>query len=350
MRFLSFLFFFFLGSSMALGSVHITDPLLKSGVSFDELLFPPIKPFEESRLAVSPPHSLWYAQYGNEKGLPVVVLHGGPGAGCGDKDMRYFDPERYRIILFDQRGAKRSRPVAELKDNTPQHLVDDMEALRTHLKIDKWLIWGGSWGTALGILYGETYPDRCLGFVLRGVFTAQEEEIRQVWNMQDLFPEKWEKCHQFIPAAERDDLIEAYYKRLVDPDPAVHFPAAHAFLSYDLYCAFLFPQDELLRPFLEDKDVLLPVARIFAHYCRHRYFLEKNQIWADLHKIVHLPAFFINGRYDSICRPKTAYQLHKNWPGSRLTIVSDAGHAPFEPGIAKVLVEIAEELKERKWQ
>jgi len=230
----------------------------------EEILFPAIKPYDEDYLDVSGLHRLWYAQFGNPHGIPVVVVHGGPGFGCSPRDMRFFDPKFYRIILFDQRGALRSQPFGEMQENTTQDLIADMEKLRQHLAVDKWLLFGGSWGSALSVLYGEAHPDRCLGFILRGVFLATHAQTQQVWyGMRDHYPEVWEEFVSFLPENERDDLLVAFRRRINDPDPEVHLPAARAFMKYDLSCAFALQARPL--EMLKDEKIIVGTTRTFIH-------------------------------------------------------------------------------------
>lgn len=317
--------------------------------TLEEILFPKIKPYNQGYLRVSKLHSIWHAEYGNPRGIPVVVVHGGPGFGCSDTDMRYFNPKHYRIILFDQRRAKRSKPFAEMKENTTQNLISDMEKLRKHLKVTKWLIFGGSWGSALSILYGQAYPKSCLGFILRGIFLGREAEYLQLWyGMQDIFPEAWDEFINFLPTNERNDLIKSYYKRVMDPNPKTHMPAAYAFIKYDVTCSTLKHDPKRINKVLKDKITVLGLSRTFIHYCTKKFFLEENQILKNLTKVSHLPAIIIHGRYDIICRPKSAYELHKNWPKSQLIFVQDAGHSTIEPGIVKAFIEATNAMKKLK--
>lgn len=310
----------------------------------ESILFPKIETYDEGYLKVSALHSLWYAQFGNPEGVPVVVVHGGPGFGCSPRDMRFFDPTYYRIILFDQRGAVRSLPFGEMTENTTQDLIADMEKLRQHMGVEKWLLFGGSWGSALSVLYGEAHPDRCLGFILRGVFLATHAQTAQVWyGMRDHYPEVWEEFVSFVPENERGDLLQAFHKRINHPDPQIHLPAARAFMKYDLSCAFALqpPPVELLN----DDRVIVGTTRTFVHYCMNNLFLRDNQLLDELSRITHLPAIIVHGRFDTICRPLSAYTLHKQWPGSQLIIVPDAGHSAAEPGIVKSLVGATESMK-----
>lgn len=315
--------------------------------SFESLeLYPSTAAYDEGYLQVSELHSLYYAQFGNPAGLPVVVVHGGPGGGCSDGWSSFFDPAYYRVIMFDQRGAGRSMPNAEMRDNTSQRSVEDMEALREHLCIDKWLVFGGSWGSGLSILYGETHPEKCLGFILRGVFLGRQIEYEHVfYGMKGFFPEVWEEMALTIPEDERGDLITAFHKRLMDSNPQVHLPAAHALMRYDTICATLLPDPVLVSQQALDDKSALNVARAFVHYAANQFFFSPNQLVDNISKISHLPAIIIHGRYDTICLPQNAYELHTHWTNSNLWFITDAGHSSSEPSIAKGLREALDEMK-----
>lgn len=310
----------------------------------NEIIYPEAEYYQQGYLQVSKLHSLWYAQYGNPEGVPVITIHGGPGFGCA-QEMRFFDLKFYRVILLDQRGAKRSKPFGELTENTTQDLIADLEKLREHLKIDKWLIFGGSWGTTLSIAYGEAHPAKCLGFILRAVFLARKSDFEHIWyGMKDHFPETWNEFVNFLPLDEQNDLVVAYDKRLNDSDLNMQLAAARSFMKYDLTCAFAF-QNKSFEKILQDDDMVLNVSKIFVHYCKNNFYLELNQLLENCHQIKHLPSIIINGRFDVITRPFNAFELHQNWPGSKLVIVQDAGHSSLEPGIANALVEATEQMK-----
>lgn len=315
--------------------------------SFESLeVYPPSPAYNEGYLQVSELHSIYYAQFGNPLGLPVVVVHGGPGAGCADAWSSFFDPAFYRIIMFDQRGAGRSVPPAEMKDNTPQYSVNDMEALRNHLGVDKWLVFGGSWGTTLAIFYGETHPQQCLGFILRGTFLGRPHEYEHVfYGMKATFPEAWEEMVQAIFEEEREDLISAFHHRVMDPNPEAHLPAAHAFMRYDTICGSLLPNPEAVQTLALDDKLTLNVARAFIHYSVHRFFFTENQLLNAIDKISHLPAIIVHGRYDTICLPQTSYELHAAWKNSKLWFVT-AGHFSDEPSISRGLREALDEMRE----
>jgi len=326
--------------------MRITDTIYTTTQTLDSVLYPEIQPFHEGYLKVSEIHRLWYAQYGNPQGVPIVIFHGGPGFGCSPIDMRYFDPDYYHIILFDQRGGKKSIPCGETRENTTEDLIDDAERLRQHLSIQKWFIFGGSWGSALAILYGESYPENCLGFILRGIFLARSHESNKIWDrIQDFYPEVWDKFYYFLPEQERADFISSYYRRIMNPNPAIHWPATEAFSHCILYTHFLIPSETRVQDFLKNETLALGLARLFMTYTKNHFFIEENRLLKHLSRIQHLPAQIIHGRYDITTKVQTAYELHRQWPGSELIIVQDAGHSAAEPGISKALVEATEKMK-----
>lgn len=327
-------------------SITIPESAYTLKYTADHVLFPEIKPYIEGCLKVSDLHELWYAEYGNPNGAPVIFLHGGPGGGCDPDDARFFNPAFYRIILFDQRGSGRSTPLYEMKENNTQNLIADIEKIRIHCGVDKWLVFGGSWGSALSMLYGQAHPDRCLGFVLRGIFLGSDEETANIYKMGDIFPESYDEFEQPIPENERGDLMNAYFKRFCDPDPEVCMTAAGAFAKYDIGASFLMDSKEKVERILAEEGVFLAMAKFFTNYALNKCFIAENQIMNDLHKISHLPAIIVHGRYDIVCKVKNAYKLHKNWDGSELFIIQDAGHASTEPGIAKILVYATEKMRE----
>lgn len=289
-------------------------------------------------LRVDGAHSLYWEECGNPRGIPVVFLHGGPGAGCSPRHRCFFDPARYRIVLFDQRGAGRSTPRGGLAGNTTQTLVADMEALRTLLGIGRWLIFGGSWGSTLALAYAQAHPAQCLGLVLRGIFLATPGEIDWFMHgMGQIYPDVWEEFSAFLPAQERTDLLQGYYRRLIDPDPAVHMPAARAWSRYEGSCSTLLPDPETTAHFADD-TVALGLARIEAHYFVHQAFLGEDELVRGLANIRHLPCSIVQGRYDIVCPIRTAWRLHHAWPEASFEVVPDAGHSAFEPGIRAALV------------
>lgn len=308
-------------------------------------LFPPIEPYQTGRLAVDDVHNLYWEECGNPKGIPVVFLHGGPGGGLSPLHRRFFHPEHYRIVLFDQRGSGKSTPLGEYRANTTPLLVDDIERLRSLLGIDKWLVFGGSWGSTLALAYGEAHPERCLGFVLRGIFLCTRSEVNWFVNgMGQFYPEVHAEFANVIPPEERGDLLEAYSRRLFHTDPAVYMPAARAWAKYEGSCLFLRPQAEAVDEFTSDR-VSLGLGRLEAHYMRHHGFFTDDQLIKDIDRIRHLPGVIIQGRYDVICPPTTAYRLHRAWPEARMHMVDDAGHAAMEPGISRGLVAATEQFR-----
>jgi proline iminopeptidase len=288
---------------------------------------------------------MYWEQSGNPSGVPVVFLHGGPGAGSSPAHRRFFDPAFYRIVIFDQRGAGRSTPHGELRDNTTPHLIADMETLRTKLGVERWLVFGGSWGSTLALAYGEAHPDRCLGFVLRGIFLCREQEAEWfLHGMRHVFPEAWHKFVGAIPEAERADLLDAYVRRLNHPDPAVHMPAARAWSTYEGACSTLLPNADTVAYFSGD-HVALGLARIEAHYFRHRVFLPENALLENVHRLRQIPAVIVQGRYDMVCPTVTADDLHRAWPEAEYVVVPDAGHSAWEPSIRAELVAAVERFK-----
>jgi proline iminopeptidase len=310
-------------------------------------LYPEIEPYSTGLLELGGLHRMYWEQSGNPGGAPVLFLHGGPGAGAAAAHRRFFDPAHYRIVIFDQRGAGRSTPLGELHDNTTPHLVADVETLRQHLGIDRWLIFGGSWGSTLALAYGEAHPERCTGFILRGVFLCRRSEITWfLYGLRTLFPEAWAAFAGMIPQDERHDLLAAYYRRLIDPDPRVHMPAARAWSSYEGSCSTLLPSPETVAYFASDV-VALGLARIEAHYFTHDIFLPENALLDNLKRIRHLPGLIVQGRYDAVCPIVTADEVHQAWPEAEYIVVPDAGHSAWEPGICTQLVKAAERFKLR---
>jgi proline iminopeptidase len=311
-------------------------------------LYPEIEPYSAGTLKLDSVHAMYWEQSGNPEGAPVLFLHGGPGAGASPAHRRFFDPVHYRIVIFDQRGAGRSTPLGELRDNTTLHLVADIERLREHLGIERWLVFGGSWGSTLALAYGEAHPERCAGFILRGVFLCRRSEIEWfLYGLRTLFPEAWRTFAEVIPAPQRGDLLAAYYKRLADPDPAVHVPAARAWSTYEGICSTLLPSPETVAHFAGDV-VSLGLARVEAHYFSHGIFLPENSLLGNLHRVRHLPCVIVQGRYDAVCPIVTADEVHRAWPESEYIVVPDAGHSAWEPGISAQLVRATERFKLRR--
>lgn len=302
-------------------------------------LYPEIEPHASGGLALDPVHTMYWEVSGNPAGIPAVFLHGGPGAGASPKQRRLFDPAAYRIVIYDQRGAGRSTPLGELRDNTTGHLVADLERLRVRLGVERWLVVGGSWGSTLAVAYAEAHPERCLGLVLRGIFLCRRSEIDWfLYGLRAVFPEAWERFAGHLPPAERGDLLRHYHRRLIDPDPAVHLPAARAWSVYEGSCSTLLPSPETVRYF-EDEVVALGLARIEAHYFLHDIFLPEAALLAGAGRLRVLPGVIVQGRYDMLCPVITAHELAQAWPEAVYRIVPDAGHSAWEPGIAAALVE-----------
>lgn len=310
-----------------------------------EPLFPPIEPYRMDRLAVGDGHQIYFEECGRRDGAPVVFLHGGPGAGASPMHRRFFDPQHYRIVVFDQRGAGRSTPFAGIQANDPGALVRDMEALRLHLGIERWHVFGGSWGSTLAMLYAQSHPERCLSLVLRGIFLMTRAEVDWfLGGMGRFFPEAHERFVRPIPAAERGDLLGAYYRRLIDPDPSVHVPAAAAWASYEAACSTLLPNPRAVASNAEAHQSLA-LSRIEAHFFANHLFEPENRLLRDLDRLSTIPAVIVQGRYDVVCPPRTAITLGAAWPQAQLTIVPDAGHSAMEPGIRAALVEATQRFR-----
>jgi proline iminopeptidase len=314
-------------------------------LSRDDYLYPSLAPARSGHLALDDRHTMYWEECGNPRGVPVVFLHGGPGGGIAADHRRYYDPAFYRIVLYDQRGAGQSTPLGELTDNTTQHLIADLERLRDRLDVERWLVFGGSWGATLALAYAEAHPARVLGLVLRGIFLARGWEIR--WFMHDMrfvFPEAWRAFAGYLPENERTDVLGAYYRRLTDADPAVHMPAAHAWSRYESSCSTLLPDPELVAHFDADA-IALAIARIEAHYFVHGLFLSEDALLAGVDRLRRLPCAIVQGRYDIVCPIRSADDLHRAWPEADYVVVPDAGHSAREPGIARELVAATDRLK-----
>lgn len=323
---------------------RMNDPA--SGAPRTEL-FPEIEPHASGRMPLDARHAMYWEVSGNPDGIPVVFLHGGPGSGASPSHRRFFDPARYRIVIFDQRGSGRSTPLGAIEDNTTPLLIADIERLRRHLGVERWLIFGGSWGSTLALAYGEAHPERCLGFVLRGIFLCRPSEIEWfLYGMRSVFPDVWRNFAEYIPAAERDDLLAAYRRRLEDPDPAVHLPAARTWSLYEGACSTLMPSEDAMRHFGDD-GVALGLARIEAHYFAHDIFLPRDSLLANVGRIRHLPCVIVQGRYDMVCPAVSAFDLKAAWPEAELIVVPDAGHSAWEPGIRAHLVAAVARFAEK---
>ena len=311
-------------------------------------LFPPIEPFDSFRLRVSDLHELHVEQSGNPDGVPVIFFHGGPGAGLSPLHRRFFDPAAYRVILFDQRGSGRSTPLGELRENTTWDLVADAERIRERLGIEKWLVFGGSWGSTLGLAYAETHPERCTGLILRGIFLSRRSEV--LWTFgggaQRVFPDGWADFLAPLDESERSDVLAAYHRRLNAEDPAVRRQAALAWNRWEELGSYLVAHSYSVAE--EDVPAEIALARIEAHYFVNGAFLsDDEQLLRDVEKVKHLPCVVVQGRYDMVCPAVSAWDLHRAWPGSRLAIVPASGHSADEPGIVSALVDATEEWKKR---
>lgn len=309
-------------------------------------LFAPARVLRSGWLRVSPLHEIWYEESGNPKGKPAVFLHGGPGGGTDPRMRGFFNPRKYRIVLFDQRGCGKSRPHASLVDNTTWHLVSDIEALREHLGIERWLVFGGSWGSTLALAYAQTHPQRVTELVLRGIFMLRPWELRWFYEAPDgtgaLFPDLYEKFVSPIPPEQRGDLMRAYYRQLTSDDPQVLMNAARAWSVWEGSTSFLQVDPASLGKF-SDAQFAAAFARIECHYFINGGFLRSSdQLLEDVPKIRHIPAVIVQGRYDVVCPMKSAWDLHKAWPEAELRIVPDAGHSAFETGITHELVAATE--------
>jgi proline iminopeptidase len=312
-------------------------------------LYPAVEPLRHGYLRVSDVHEIYYEECGNPAGKPAVFLHGGPGAGSDKRARQFFDPHHYRIVVFDQRGCGRSRPSASLVENTTWHLVADVERLRRHLGIERWLVFGGSWGSTLALAYAETHPERVTELVLRGIFLLRYAEIR--WFYQHgasaVFPDRWESYRDAIPPDERDDFISAYHRRLTGTDHRVALAAAKAWSVWEASTSFLYGSADTVKHWSQD-NFALAVARIECHYFVNRGFMRsESQLLDDVSRIRHIPATIVQGRYDMVCPATSAWDLHRAWPEADLRVVADAGHSAFEPGNTHELVLATDRYRSR---
>jgi len=301
-------------------------------------LYPELEPYESGYLDLGGGQQMYWEACGNPEGAPALFLHGGPGAGATRVHRRFFDPRHYRIVVFDQRGSGRSKPLGALQDNTTPNLIADIERLRESLGIERWLVFGGSWGSTLALAYGIAHPARCTSFVLRGIFLCRRDEIDWfLYGMRTVFPEAWNKFAGYLPEKERGDLLANYHRRLTDPDPATHMPAAHAWSTYEGACSTLMPSPETVAAFNEDQ-VALGLARIEAHYFKHDIFLPEDHLMTNVGALRGIPCTIVQGRYDMVCPIVTADALAKAWPEADYIVIPDAGHSAMEPGIRAALV------------
>ncbi len=308
--------------------------------------YPPIKPYAVHTVSVEKPHELYVEESGNPDGVPVIFVHGGPGGGCNEDQRCYFDPNLYRIVLFDQRGAGRSTPHAELASNNTQALVSDMEQIREMLGIDRWVVFGGSWGSTLGLVYAETHPERVRGLILRGIFLNRKHDIDWLYNGKGanfVFPDFYEEFTSIINHAETIDYVSAYYKLLTGEDEVARMAAAKAWSSWEARCSTLEPDTNTVDSMTEPHTAL-SLARIEAHYFYNDCFLKPNQILANVHKIADIPGIIVHGRYDMVCSLENAWELNKSWPNSVLNIIRDAGHSSREPGTVDALIRATQAM------
>ncbi|MCU7919156.1 MAG: prolyl aminopeptidase [Candidatus Thiodiazotropha sp. (ex Epidulcina cf. delphinae)] len=310
-------------------------------------LYPPIKPFASQRLSVDRGHRLYIEQVGNSNGIPVLFLHGGPGAGCEPYHRRFFDPAAYRVVLFDQRGCGRSTPHASLTANTTWDLVADIERIRRELGIDRWLLFGGSWGSTLALAYAQTHPQRVTGMVLRGIFLCRDEEIHWFYQAgaNRIFPDYWEAFVAPVPEDERGNLLQAYHRRLTGENEITRMAAAKSWSVWEGRTAGLQPNRAVVD-FFSDPHTALSLARIECHYFINHAFLRPDQLLQDMDQLRDISGVIVQGRYDLICPMTSAWELHQAWEGSELIVIPDAGHAATEPGIRSALIEATDRFAE----
>ena len=309
--------------------------------------YPEISPYRVGTLKVSEIHEIAFEEVGNPKGKPVVFLHGGPGGGISTDHRRFFDPEHYRVVLFDQRGCGNSTPFAELRENTTWDLVGDIEKLRLHLGIEKWQVFGGSWGSTLALTYAITHPTRVTALILRGIFLCRPSEVK--WFYQEgasqIFPDYWEKYRDHIPADERNDFVGAYHRRLTSSDERVQLEAARVWSQWEMMTSYLNMKPTAVDE-MEDPAKALPFARIECHYfINNSFFPTNNFILENVQKIRKIPGVIIQGRYDVVCPPTSAWDLHRAWPESQINFIANSGHAASEPGIRSALIEATDSFR-----
>lgn len=321
-------------------------PTRKSQSQTGHPLYPPIEANRSGFLSVDDTHKLYWEESGNPSGVPVIFLHGGPGAGTAPAYRRFFDPAHYRIILVDQRGAGRSTPEAELHENTTSHLIADMETLRQFLEIERWVVFGGSWGSTLALAYGQAHPDHCIGFILRGIFLFSNDEVEWfLTGISRFFPEAWRAFSHYIPHDERSKLLPAYYGRLTDPSPEIHRPAAAAWCAYENACSRLLPSSRRMERGDTYYNGALAMARTEAHYMMNGGFLKPNQLLDGMKILEKHPAVIVQGRYDMVCPVTTADRLAQAWDGAAYRIIADAGHSSMEPGIRSALIKATDDFR-----
>ena len=304
-------------------------------------LFPPIEPYNHGWLSVGDGHEIYYEESGNPSGKPCLFVHGGPGGGASPAARQFFDPDKYRIVLFDQRGCGRSKPHASIEANTTWHLIDDIELIRETLGIDHWLVFGGSWGSTLSLAYAQSHPERVTELVLRGIFLLRAQELQWFYQhgASELYPDAWQHYLAPIPEAERHDLISAFHSRLTSDDPEVRLSAARAWSVWEASTSFLIQNEDFMAQ-LDEPEAALAMARIECHYFVNGGFFESpNQLLEAVDKIRHIPCVIVQGRYDVVCPPTTAWDLHRAWPEADFKLIANAGHSAFDPANAAALIE-----------
>jgi proline iminopeptidase len=311
------------------------------------ILYPDIHPYKEQILDVGDGHSIYIEESGNAEGLPVLFVHGGPGGGTSNAQRSFFNPEKYRIILFDQRGCGRSQPHASLEHNTTAHLIADIEKIRSHLNIEQWMLFGGSWGSTLSLLYAQAFPDRVNGLILRGIFLSRQQDIHWLYQhgASVIFPDYWQDFIHKIPVTEHNNLLHAYYQRLTSDNELERMSAAKAWSIWEGRCSTLVPNADTVEHF-SDPHIALSMARIEAHYFVNSSFIEENQILDNAACIAHIPTILVHGRYDMVCPVQQAYELHRQLPQAELHIVREAGHSAYEKGIINNLVCATDQFAE----
>lgn len=309
------------------------------------VLFPEIKPYKRHQLKVSEIHELYVDEAGNPDGLPVLFVHGGPGSACDASSRRFYDPSNYRIITFDQRGCGRSTPHSSLEENTTEDLIEDIEKIRQYLAVEQFVLFGGSWGSTLSLLYAQKYPQHVHAMVLRGIFLCRQVDLD--WLYRDganrIFPDNWDEFQRAIPEAERGDLVEAYYNRLTGEDELARMAAAKAWSAWEGNCSKLRPSTEAMAKFTKPHNAMA-LSRIETHYFMNKGFIEENQILRNMDAIKDIPGTIVHGRYDMVCPLDNAYLLHHHWPASELHIVRDAGHSASEPGNVDALIRATHDI------
>lgn len=304
-------------------------------------LFPPIEPYNHGWLSVGDGHEIYYEESGNPTGKPCLFVHGGPGGGASPAARQFFDPDKYRIVLFDQRGCGRSKPHASIEANTTWHLIDDIELIRETLGIDRWLVFGGSWGSTLSLAYAQSHPERVTELVLRGIFLLRAQELQWFYQhgASELYPDAWQYYLAPIPDAERHDLISAFHSRLTSEDPEVRLSAARAWSVWEASTSFLIQNEDFMAQ-LDEPEAALAMARIECHYfVNGGFFQSPNQLLDAVDKIRHIPCVIVQGRYDVVCPPATAWDLHEAWPEADFKLIANAGHSAFDPANAAALIE-----------